>query len=166
MLGLRSDIGGYTRAVPKRAGVPLASQPAWQRRISVAVKPHGQLAEIARAAEMTSPQLQKIANGTTRNPGVVTLARIAKAMGITLLALLDETRPDTGDPGRAQQIPSAGSSDLERIRQAAIAAQNEPGWRSDIATAIVLLGRALKAVDQEAAERDSGPPGRGAAADR
>lgn len=59
---------------------------------------------------MTSTQLQKIANGLTINPGIVTLARVAKAMGLTLAELIEEK-------GEDEQIAVFKSSPAELIEQ-------------------------------------------------
>ena len=73
--------------------------PMWRRRIARAVSPHGQLKAIADAAHMKSPQLQRIANGATENPGIVTLARIAEAMKLTLGELIAEKEEDEPHEG-------------------------------------------------------------------
>lgn len=145
MLDLLDTQRGYTPAVTKRRVSTEAYEPLWRRRIADAVEPHGQLKAIADAAGMESPQLQKIANGATKNPGVIVLTRIAHAMGITLGDLVTETRP-----GKAGHGPEGrGDSGLADSLRRALATYEQTGqfpddWRGDIMLAIFTLTRALQ----------------------
>jgi transcriptional regulator with XRE-family HTH domain len=96
MLDLQVTHRGYTPPMSKRHVSKEAHEPMWRTRIAAAVAPHGRLTAIATAAGMKSPQLQKIANGTTKDPGIATLDRIASAMGSSLDALLTEPRSARG----------------------------------------------------------------------
>lgn len=74
----------------RRMGRARRGNEAWRERIADAVSTHGRLKAVADAVKMTSPQLQKIANGVTVNPGIATLARIAPVIGLTLDQLFAE----------------------------------------------------------------------------
>lgn len=156
---------GYTPAVAKHRMSSEAQTPLWRTRIAAAVAPHGRLKELASAAGMKSPQLQKIANGTTRDPGVTTLSRIAEAMGMTLAALINETHPRI-DEGRVPFRPGdQGAAVLEEVlRSLDTEEPAEETWRGDVLKAIAALTRALRRTDAQsgpaAVRRPAAPLGR------
>jgi len=123
--------------------------PVWRVRIAEAVAQYGQLAEVARSAKMTSSQLQKIANGTTRDPSVTTLDRVAKAMGITLSALVDERARPEHEAGVGER-PSASAEILEeiRLRELDRFAPAEDSTRGDILRAQTALDQAHAALNR------------------
>lgn len=146
MLNLHNTQRGYTPAVAKRRVSKEAYEPMWRRRIASAVEPHGRLTAIADAADMKAPQLQKIANGTTKNPGVVVLERIAHAMGVLLEDLVAEPRPE-GTAGHEHGV--GGGAGLADSLRRALADYEKTGqfpndWRGDIMLAIFTLTRALQ----------------------
>lgn len=145
MLNLHTTQCGYASAVTKRRVSKEAYEPMWRRRIASAVEPHGRLKAIADAAEMESPQLQKIANGTTENPGVVVLTRIAHAMGMLLEDLVAESRPE-GQTGHEAVGSSSGLADSlgRALREYEQTGQVPTDWRGDVLVAIFALTRALQ----------------------
>lgn len=78
------------------------TDPPWLARLRSAVDKHGQLTGIAAGADMPVQQLKKIVDGTNKNPGIKTLGRIAKAMGIPLAVFVDESPRPEGESGRVQ----------------------------------------------------------------
>ena len=139
-LDLKPDDGAYDSRVPKRSVSTAVDQqvPMWRQRIRRAVAPRGELARIARKAKMPSTQLQKIENGSTKDPGISTIERIAVAMGTTLRDLVDP-RPD-GGTGHEDRV--GGGAVLEQI--VAEANAQDGSVEADVAQAIALLVRALE----------------------
>jgi len=155
------DVGAYTPRVPKRVAATPQEVPLWRHRLALAVKPHGRLAEIAKAARMTSPQLQKIVNGTTKDPGIGMVERLATAMNMTLVELI-EPRPES-EPGHEHRV--GGTSVLERL--VAEASTEDGSVESDIARAIAILTGALeRRYTRDASDRKTETPRRGTASDR
>lgn len=96
---------------------------------------------------MESPQLQKIANGTTENPGVVVLTRIAHAMGMLLEDLVTESRPEKAGHENNHGIGGgAGLADSlgRALREYEQTGQVPKDWRGDVLVAIFALTRALQ----------------------
>lgn len=157
--GLRGMAAAYTpRVAGRRAEI---EEPEWRVRIRRAVAPHGQLKAIAKAAKMTSPQLQKIANGTTGDPGVSTMARIAEAMGMTLPDLVSPRSEDGAE--RARQQRREGSALLEGVVQSI---DSETTLREDVARAVAILRDALERERRrESSSREAADTGRRAVAD-
>lgn len=99
---------------------------------------------------MESPQLQKIANGTTVNPGVVVLTRIAHAIGMTLGELVTEP-----GPGKAVARVTGQTDQSVAVLERLLAAVDqetpaEDSWRGDVLKAIAALNRALRRTDKGA----------------
>ena len=134
--GLEASAAAYTPRVARRRAP--TDEPAWRLRIQRAVAAHGQLQAIAKSAGMTSPQLQKIANGTTKDPGVSTMARIAGAMGMTLPELL-APRPEDG-AGRDRNERREGSTVLDGVGQGDVGST----LREDVERAVAMLAAALE----------------------
>lgn len=131
---------GYTRGVSKRLA---AVEPVWRQQIAAAVSRHGRLKEVADAAEMTSSQLQKIANGTNANPGVATLARIAAAIELTLPELMSGPRPEK-ESGHAERRTEGNPILAGLLAKLDTEAPAEDSVRGDILKAIAALNRALR----------------------
>lgn len=121
---------------------PRQTDEPWRLRLSDAVSKHGELAAIARRAEMSSSQLQKLANGTTRSPSVSTLKRISNALGLTLEHFLSDSFPD------AETDPSDLASHLRQKIGELSAPGNDSrppaDWRADVLAAIEILARTLR----------------------
>jgi transcriptional regulator with XRE-family HTH domain len=152
MFDLLDTQRGYTPGVIKRRVSHEAHEPVWRVRIATAIAPHGRLKAIADEAGMKSPQLQKIANGTTEDPGVATLARVARAMGLTLEQLVSTTRPE-GEAGHGAREPEGLADSLRRaVAGFEQTGQFPPDWRGDVMLAIFTLTRALQRPVAVAAE--------------
>lgn len=103
------DHGMFGRlSTPQMADTAPTIEP-WRARLRRAVAPFGQLSEIARAAGMSATQLQKIANGTTKDPSVSTLDRIARALQITIAELVSD------DTDQSQSAPSVNPPSPETM---------------------------------------------------
>lgn len=110
------------------------------------------LDELAADTGLNRGTIHRMLDGTTKEPGFESVVKVARALGVPLDLLSEDTRPADG-VSRVERV-AEGSSLLDRaITEAGARAGT---WQADVADALHALARALgRERDRDA---DSQPP--------